>query len=167
MNIFSINPGFDGAWALAVDDRVDSIGDMPLSGGRPKRCIWAPVLANHMRSFTPDLCVVEAARAMSGRNGAGTFQSGMALGAALAIPGVLGVPVELISQARWELHFKLRGADGEAIRHRALDLCPWLSESLHRKRDNRRAEALLIGLYAAAIWDPVKDDPPEWRARSD
>jgi len=153
MNIFSVDPSLDGAWALTVDGRSDSAGDMPVFGEANSQQVSAPVLANHMRSFTPDLCVVEFADALPGKAGADIFRSGMAYGATLAVPTVLGVSIELVTPAKWKQHFNLCGAGGEAGRRKALDLCPWLAGSLNRNRDNRRAGAVLIGLYAAAIWN--------------
>jgi len=153
MNIFSVDPSLDGGWALTVDGRADSAGDMPVFGEGANQRVSAPVFANYMRSFTPDLCVVEIADALPGKSGTDTFRSGMAYGAALAVPAVLGVSIELVTSAKWKQHFKLRGADRDAGRHKALDLCPWLARSLDRKRDARRAGAVLIGLYAAAMWD--------------
>jgi crossover junction endodeoxyribonuclease RuvC len=159
MRIFSIDPGLTGAFAVVVDGRPTLCGDMPTSGEGTKRRVQASVLANIMRGELPDLCVVELVNAMPyGLHGrkqgaASTFRFGMSYGAALAVPAIVGVPVELVTPSLWKLHHGLRGQDKEASRQKALDLCPWLSASLDRKKDDGRAEAVLIGLYAAATWD--------------
>lgn len=156
MNIFTIDPRLDGAWALTVDGRADSAGDMPVFGIGTRKRISTPSLANHMRSFTPDLCVIESVHPAHGNGVAKMFRSGMAFGAALAVPGVLGVPVKLVAPKKWRLYFDLDNADTETGRRKAIDLCPWLADSLKRKRDARRASAVLIGLYAATIWNAAK-----------
>lgn len=153
MRIFSIDPGLGGAWALVVDGRATTVGDMPVSGEGSKRRVAASVLANQMRDMRPDLCAVELVGAMPGNGVAGMFRFGMAFGAALAVPAVLDVPVESVTPQLWKAHFKLRGSDKEASRQKALDLCPWLAQQLGRKKDDGRAEAVLIGLYAASLWD--------------
>jgi crossover junction endodeoxyribonuclease RuvC len=80
----------------------------------------------------------------------------MAYGAALAVPAVLGVPVELVTPAKWRLHFNIGDTDKEVSRRKALDLCPWLANSLNRKRYDRRANAIMIGLFAAMVWDKAR-----------
>lgn len=158
MRIISIDPGLGGAWAIVVDGRPTLCGDMPTTGESTKRRVNASVLATLMKTEPPDLCVIELVGAMPaslhGRTQgvASSFRFGMTFGAAIAVPQVLGIPFELVTPALWKLHFSLRGQDKEASRQKAIDLCPWLSGSLERKRDDGRAEAVLLGLYGWATW---------------
>lgn len=156
MRIVAIDPGLGGAWAVIIDGRPTLCGDMPVSGEGTKRRVQASVLASVMRCNEPNLCVVEYVGAMPKQGVSSTFRFGMAFGAALAVPQALGIPIETVVPQLWKLRFGLRGQDKEASRQKALDLCPWLSDSLARKRDDGRAEAVLIGLYAAATWNQVR-----------
>lgn len=153
MIIFAIDPGLGGAWAVIVDGRPAILGDMPVAGEGTKRRVSASVLGQLMRDGHPDLCVVETANSMPKQGVSSTFRFGMAFGAAVAVPGVLGIPVELVTPQVWKRHFRLLGENKEAARQKALDLAPQISASLSRKKDDGRAEALLIGLYGAATWD--------------
>lgn len=153
MIIFAIDPGLSGAWAVIVDGKATICGDMPVSGEGTHRRVAASVLAGFMRDARPDLCVIEQVGAMPGQGVASSFRFGMAYGAALAVTNVAEVPFELVHPTVWKRHFRLAGPDKEASRQKALDLAPRLSASLSRKLDHGRAEAILIGLYAAATWD--------------
>ena len=153
MRIFSIDPGFSGAWALIVDGRATMCGDMPVAGEATRRRVAANVLANLVREHAPDLGVIERVNAMPKQGVSSSFRFGMAFGAAIAVPSILGIAFELVAPPVWKRHFKLYGQPKEESRQKALDLCPWLSTSLDRKRDEGRGEAILIGIYAAATWD--------------
>ena len=153
MRIMSIDPGLGGAWAHIADGKPIMCGDMPVAGEGTGRRVVSAVLATHHRNFQPDLWVVELVHAMPKQGVGSTFRFGMAFGAALAIPGVFGCPLELVSPQPWKQHFKLKGKDKEASRLKALDLAPWLSSQLARKMDENRAEAILIGIYSAWMWD--------------
>lgn len=155
MRLFAIDPGLGGAWSVVVDGRPVLCGDMPTTGEGTRRRVAPNILATIMRGELTALCVVEQVGAMPKQGVASTFRFGMAYGAALAVPAVLGVPVELVVPAVWKRHYGLLGRDKEASRQRAIDLCPWLSGSLERRRDEGRAEAVLIGLYAWRTWGHV------------
>lgn len=156
MRIFAIDPGLGGGWAAVIDGRPHSVGDMPVSGDGARRRIIASALADRMRAWEPQLCVVEMVSAMPGQGVSSMFRFGMAYGAALAIAGTLGIALELVTPPVWKKHFRLTGMAPEiakeAARQRALELAPWLTANLDRKRDHNRAEALLIGLYGEATW---------------
>lgn len=158
MIIFSIDPGLSGAWAVIDEGRATTCGDLPVSGEGSGKRVAAAVLRSHLNEHHPHLAVVEQVSAMPaslhGRSQgtASTFRFGMAFGACLAVPAVLGIPVETVVPAVWKRRFGLIGKDKEASRQKALDLCPGLADQLRRKLDHGRAEAILIGLYAAETW---------------
>ena len=158
MRIFSIDPGLTGAFAVVVDGRPTLCGDMPTSGEGTKRRVQASVLANIMRGELPDLVVIEQSWSRPTDGAMQAFRFGVSYGAAVAIPQVLGYPVETVVPQLWKLRLGLRGQDKEASRQKALDLYPWLADQLRRKLDQNRAEAVLIGCYAARTFD--HDRPP-------
>ncbi len=153
MRIFAIDPGFSGAWAVIIDGRPEICGDMPIAGDGSRKRVSAGLLATFMRSAKPDLCVVERVSARPEQGVASSFRFGMSFGIALAVPAILEVPIELVAPPVWKRHFKLIGTEKEDSRLKALDLAPHLMSMLQRKKDDGRAEAILIGLYGAATWD--------------
>lgn len=153
MIIFSVDPGFSGAWAVIVDGKATIVGDMPVAGDGPRKRVSANVLAGYMRDARPELCVVEMVSAMPKQGVSSTFRFGMGYGAVLATAAIVGVPLELVTPQVWKKFHRLTGLDKEASRQKALDLAPGLTDSLARRRDDGRAEAILIGLYGAATYD--------------
>lgn len=156
MRIFAVDPGLGGAWALVEGGRPMLCGDMPVAGEGSRRRVTAAALAETIRTNSPDLCVVELVSAMPKQGLASTFRFGVAFGTILGIAGSLNLPVELVAPQVWKRHFRLIGTDKEASRAKALDLAPHLTSMLDRHRDHGRAEAVLIGLYAAATWDQAR-----------
>lgn len=148
--IFAIDPGLGGAWAYIEDGYALGCGDMPTTGTGTKRRVQGRILAQHIGGCVPHACVIEQVGAMPKQGVSSTFRFGMAYGSVIAVAQALDVPVELVAPQTWKRHFRLIGADKEASRQKALDLAPCLHESLSRKRDENRAEAILIGLYFAS-----------------
>lgn len=154
MRILSIDPGLSGAWAVIVDGRPEACGDMPVYGEGTSRRVMAAPLASYFDRYGPiDLAVIEAVHAMPKQGVSSSFRFGMAYGAVVAIVGVREVPLELVTPQVWKKAFGLRGSDKERSRQKAIDLAPHMYAMLERKRDENRAEAILIGLYGAATWD--------------
>ena len=59
-----------------------------------------------------------------------------------------GVPLHLVSPAKWKRHFGL-DADKEKARALALRLWPTRADLFGRKKDHGRAEAALLARYFA------------------
>lgn len=155
MRIFGVDPGLSGGWAVIVDGRPTLCGDLPVVGEPPHRRISGVVLAQAMTDA--DLCVVELTWPRPTDGVAQAFRFGSAFGTILGAAGALSVPIETVSPQTWKASFRLTGKDKEASRAKAIDLAPHLAESLCRKRDHGRAEAILIGIYGARTWgrEPV------------
>lgn len=157
MRILSIDPGLSGAWAVIADGRPEQCGDMPVIGEGTQRRVLATALAGHVDAFGPfDLAVVELVSAMPKQGVSSTFRFGRAAGSVDAVIAVKGVPLEYVVPGVWKRHFRLTGPNKEASRQKALDLAPHLYSMLERKRDENRAEAILIGLYGHAAFSATR-----------
>ena len=74
-----------------------------------------------------------------------SFNFGMSYGIALGVVGALKIPVVHVSPGKWKKYFGLT-ADKEQSRKLAIDKWPGC-EHFRRKKDNGRAEALLLAEY--------------------
>lgn len=149
MNILSIDPGLHGAWALFCDGLLPSVDDLPLVG----KHIDVLTLGQVCEGLTgqPLAIVLEAQAAMPKQGVASSFHLGENYGL------LHGALLTLASQeAAWSLHTvrpavwkrALRlSADKERSREQAMRLWPALHPRLARKKDEGRAEALLLGHY--------------------
>jgi len=145
MRIIAIDPGaVSGAYALFHDDGNQPwVNDLPVADGQMDGAEFGRLV----RAFGPAAAVVERVASMPKQGVASTFKFGMAVG---IIHGVLlsnEVPVHLVPPGTWKRHFKLTGTDKDAARALAIRLYPAV-QGLHRKKDQGRADALLMGRWA-------------------
>jgi crossover junction endodeoxyribonuclease RuvC len=150
MNIFACDPGLNGAGAVS-DERGDFIAcfDLPTIGDGAQRRVDAANLADLIREHGPHaFAIVEQVGARPRQGVSSMFRFGQAYGTILGVIGALAIPVRHVSPAKWKRALGLN-RDGETSRARAIETWPAKAELFVRKRDHSRAEAALLGLYAA------------------
>ncbi len=160
MRILAVDPGLSGAWAAVHDGRVTGCGDMPTVGEGSQRRVSGVMLADLIAACHATLLVTEHVSAMPKQGVSSMFRFGRSLGAIDGAAGAMGLAIEYVAPTVWKRHFRLIGTEKEASRAKALDLCPHLAGELRRKKDHNRAEAILIGIFAAATWDAVRIAAP-------
>lgn len=144
--ILGIDPGASGAIAFyfpAHPERM-AVEDMPIAAGE----VDAITLAKRIATMAPDLAFLERVNAMPGQGVSSTFKFGRAYGVVLGVMGAAGIPLHLVTPAKWKGHLRL-SSDKEQARALALRLFPACSEHFKRKKDHGRAEAALIARYGA------------------
>ena len=160
---FGIDPGITGAIAVLADGVPVSVDDMPAMEVGDKSEVDAAKLAaiiRGVRAANPGAYVsgcIERVRAMPPRkDGAGVqrnagAQSSMNFGdnygKAKAAFEILGIPYTRAEPQSWKRHYGLIGQDKDASRVLAIARFPSMADRLKRKKDNGRAEALLIALW--------------------
>jgi crossover junction endodeoxyribonuclease RuvC len=88
---------------------------------------------------------LERVSAMPGQGVVSMFSFGRSYGAVEAAVSVLGYPLTYITPAVWKRSAGLIGGEKDASRGRVLDLYP--DAGVTRKKDNGRADAILIARY--------------------
>lgn len=144
MLIVGIDPGFSGAWGM-IDHhgKYWSCGDMHNNKTHiDTRAIYAEML--QARDGQDCEVIIESVHAMPGQGVSSTFKFGMAFGAALALAERLGTTVHLVAPRQWKKSLKLDSdKDNSLLLAREL----WPNAPLKRKKDNGRAEALLMAYW--------------------
>lgn len=146
--ILGIDPGLSGAVALLDHDgTLIDVWDVPHADGE----IIAPELDRVIReaAFTcPDVVAwIEKVHSMPGQGVASTFRFGMAVGAIKQAVGGNGIPINYVTPQAWKKAAGLIGKDKDASRARAIELHPNHSHWFARKKDDGRAEAVLIARH--------------------
>ncbi len=143
--ILGVDPGLSGAVAFyfPVQGAV-SVEDMPVAAGD----VDAASFAARVAQMRPAVAIVELAASRPGQGVASVFKFGYGFGILRGVIAASGVPLHLVSPAKWKRHFGLN-ADKERSRALALRLWPTRADLFGRKRDHGRAEAALIAQYAA------------------
>ena len=155
MRILAIDPGMTGAIALLDTEAGATVWDMPTMGrGKgSKQRVNAAELVRLCAACHADEAVIEDVAAMPGQGVTSMFSFGESFGIAQAAIAAAGLPLTRVTPRRWKGAFNL-GRDKEQARALAIEQFPDLSADLARKRDNGRAEALLLALWLDRYLNP-------------
>jgi crossover junction endodeoxyribonuclease RuvC len=149
MVLLGIDPGASGAVACFDGGQLVRVVDMPtVTDGKGKRRVDAAACGALVRDLGADaveLAVIERVGAMPGQGVSSMFAFGVAYGTMLGVLGGLQVPVELVTPVQWKREMHV-GRDN--ARQRASQLLPAGAVWWPRVKDEGRAEASLIGLWA-------------------
>lgn len=139
----SIDPGaVSGAYALFFAGKPVKVGDLPVADGQ----LDGAELGRMVAGMEPEAVVVERVASMPKQGVASTFKFGMAVGIIHGVVLANEVPLHLVTPGTWKRHFRLTGTDKDAARALAIRLWPGM-QGLARKKDQGRADALLMGRY--------------------
>ena len=159
MKVLGIDPGLTGALALYWPTVSIECGlrwqiiDTPTKDDVSE--LDARELMTWVQRFTPEIAVIERARAMPSfgkgdrraMGSTGAFRYGGIYHSVIAVLECCGVKVVRVEPASWKKYFGLKGSDKEQSRSAALKLFPEAGSYLQRKKDQNRAEAILIASY--------------------
>lgn len=155
MRILGCDVGAFGAIAiLDTDDRSLVVIDMPSTkvkrGPRIVTQVDAVALAKALRPHVSDdlIAMVEKTHSMPGQGVASCYAFGRAAGVVEGVLAALGVPFSLVPPATWAKKMRLFGGK-DGSRSRATELFPEQAHLFARKKDDGRADAVLIACYAA------------------
>lgn len=140
MIIFGIDPGFSGGWG-AIDETGAYVncGDMLHTGN----FLHFNQILKAMRETVKDgecIVVVEAVHAMPKQGVSSSFKFGVSYGVALSLAQAMGV-WELVTPRVWKQDLELTADKNDSL---AMARLLWPDAPLARKKDNGRAEALLM-----------------------
>lgn len=142
--IVGIDPGKTGALAFVDQDGLlAAVIDMPVVD----KVVSAALVAQAIRTWGPSSAAVELVHSMPGQGVASSFGFGRSYGVVLGVLGALDLPVVHVAPTVWKRGYHL-GADKEKARRLAIDLWPKDAGLFARVKDDGRAEAALIALWA-------------------
>lgn len=148
-----IDPGLSGAIAFVSPAGDVHAFDMPvleytITGKKTRREVDVARLARILTKYPAASCQLEAVWGMAGR-GASEFTFGQSYGMIKAALTLSGIPYELISPQKWKNYYGL-GSDKDGSRAKATELFPAFASLWSRKKDDGRAEAVLIANHGLA-----------------
>jgi crossover junction endodeoxyribonuclease RuvC len=153
MKIIGIDPGLSGAIAVLENNKVLSIFDMPVmsEGKKNKRQLNSAQLVQLLKDniFKNEevSVVVEQVNAMPGQGVTSMFNFGQTFGAIKGISAALELPIFFVRPAKWKKHFELINSSKDASRTKAIEMYPSLSNSLAKKKDVNKSDAILIARF--------------------
>ncbi|NCX56226.1 MAG: hypothetical protein EBW87_03405 [Burkholderiaceae bacterium] len=144
MMYLGIDPGFTGAWGM-INHKGDyiSCGDM-LNDHQfiLTNAVFAEI--SQARDRQDLQVIVESVHSMPGQGVSSSFKFGMSFGAAISLAQRLNCPWHIVTPQKWKKSLKL---DSDKDKSLSLARELWPTAPLTRKKDNGRAEALLLSEY--------------------
>ena len=138
--VVGIDPGMSGGVALITSTGSILVEDLPFVGKR----LNASELSRILAAWRPlEAVAVEDVSARPGNGSVSSFNFGCSFGAICATVQTMGLPLVLVRPQVWKRRMNL-SQDKERSRQLAINLFPSASGRLTRKKDEGRAEALLL-----------------------
>ena len=91
--------------------------------------------------------VIEQVSAMPGQGVTSMFNFGQSFGILKGICSAMQLPIYFVRPAKWKKYFNLINSEKDASRTRAIEIFPYFSSNLSKKKDSNKADAILIASY--------------------
>ncbi len=164
MLIIGIDPGISGALCFFEDGVVKNIIDMPsmAEGKKNKRQINGNQLFNEINNYIKNIpkkniyVIVEQVSAMPGQGVTSMFNFGQSYGVIKGICAAMQLSIYFVRPAKWKKYFNLIKTEKDASRTKAIEIFPYISSQLSKKKDSNKAEAILIASYFNNTYHLIK-----------
>ena len=155
MYIIGIDPGISGAICFFEDGKIIDVIEMPTmaEGKKNKKQVNGNQLFNEIKLRLSEInhenvsVVVEHVTAMPGQGVTSMFNFGQSFGVIKGICSAMQLPIFFVRPTKWKKYFNLIKTSKDASRSRVIEIFPKFSESLKRKKDSNKADAILIASY--------------------
>jgi crossover junction endodeoxyribonuclease RuvC len=91
--------------------------------------------------------VIEQVSAMPGQGVTSMFNFGQSFGILKGICSAMQLPMFFVRPAKWKKYFNLINSQKDASRTRAIEIFPYFSTQLSKKKDSNKADAILIASF--------------------
>ena len=155
MLIIGIDPGISGSICFLEDGIIKDVLEMPTmtEGKKNKKQVNGSQLYNEIsfRIKTYEKknikVVIEQVSAMPGQGVTSMFNFGQSFGILKGICSAMQLPNYFVRPAKWKKYFNLINSEKDASRTRAIEIFPYFSSNLSKKKDSNKADAILIASY--------------------
>ena len=155
MIIVGIDPGIAGAICFFSDGKVIDVIDMPTMAEGKKnkkqvngRQIYNEIMLIKNKFMNEKMSViVEQVSAMPGQGVTSMFNFGQSFGVLKGICSALQLSVFFVRPAKWKKYHNLINSNKDSSRTKAIEIFPYISHELSRKKDSNKADAVLIASF--------------------
>ena len=154
MLIIGIDPGISGSICFFEDGKILEVIEMPVmtEGKKNKKQVNGAQIYNEflkrINSKENEIrVVIEQVSAMPGQGVTSMFNFGQSFGILKGICSAMQLPVFFVRPARWKKYFNLINSQKDASRTRAIEIFPYFSAQLSKKKDSNKADAILIASF--------------------
>ena len=155
MLIIGIDPGISGSICFFEDGKITDVIEMPTmtEGKKNKKQVNGSQIYNEILKRTNKFqkkdirVIVEQVSAMPGQGVTSMFNFGQSFGILKGICSAMQLPIFFVRPAKWKKYFNLINSEKDASRTRAIEIFPYFSSQLSRKKDANKADAILIASF--------------------
>ena len=155
MLIIGIDPGISGSICFLEEGKIIDVLEMPTmaEGKKNKRQVNGSQIYNEISRRINEVSnqdirvVIEQVSAMPGQGVTSMFNFGQSFGILKGICSAMKLPVYFIRPAKWKKYFNLINSEKDASRTRAIEIFPYFSAQLSKKKDTNKADAILIASF--------------------
>ncbi len=154
MLIIGIDPGISGSICFFKDGRILEVIEMPVmtEGKKNKKQVNGAQIYNEFlkrvnKKEDEIRVVIEQVSAMPGQGVTSMFNFGQSFGILKGICSAMQLPMFFVRPAKWKKYFNLINSQKDASRTRAIEIFPYFSTQLSKKKDCNKADAILIASF--------------------
>ena len=155
MLVIGIDPGISGSICFFQDGKIIDVVEMPtmIEGKKNKKQVNGSQIFNEISDRIKKVdkkdikVVIEQVSAMPGQGVTSMFNFGQSFGILKGICSAMQLPMYFVRPAKWKKYFNLINSEKDASRTRAIEIFPYFSSELSRKKDSNKADAILIASF--------------------
>jgi len=155
MLIIGIDPGISGSICFFENGKIIDVVEMPTmtEGKKNKRQVNGSQIYNEIskrinKSEKQNTrVIIEQVSAMPGQGVTSMFNFGQSFGILKGICAAMQLPMYFVRPAKWKKYFGLINSEKDASRTRAIEMFPYFSSQLSKKKDSNKADAILIASF--------------------
>ena len=163
MLVIGIDPGISGSICFFQDGKIVDVVEMPImtEGKKNKKQVNGSQIYNEISQRIKKIdkkdikVIIEQVSAMPGQGVTSMFNFGQSFGILKGICSAMQLPMYFVRPAKWKKYFNLINSEKDASRTRAIEIFPYFSSELARKKDSNKADAILI---ASFYYETYKSD---------
>ena len=155
MLIIGIDPGISGSICFFEDGKILDVLEMPTmtDGKKNKKQVNGAQIYNEISSKIRGIekqnlrVIIEQVSAMPGQGVTSMFNFGQSFGILKGICSAMQLPMYFVRPAKWKKYFGLIKSEKDASRTKAIEMFPYFSSQLSKKKDSNKADAILIASF--------------------
>ena len=155
MLVIGIDPGISGSICFFQDGKIIDVVEMPTmtEGKKNKKQVNGSQIFNEISERIKKIdkkdikVIIEQVSAMPGQGVTSMFNFGQSYGILKGICSAMQLPMYFVRPAKWKKYFNLINSEKDASRTKAIEIFPYFSAQLSRKKDCNKADAILIASF--------------------
>ena len=155
MLIIGIDPGISGSICFFEDGKIIDVIEMPTmtDGKKNKRQVNGSQIYNEILKRINKIekqnirVIIEQVSAMPGQGVTSMFNFGQSFGILKGMCSAMQLPMYFVRPTKWKKYFGLINSEKDASRTRAIEMFPYFSSQLSKKKDSNKADAILIASF--------------------